>query len=267
MGRKNQKRRRQKNIKNNQKNKQTAGLNFVSNAGRGCYIVRRDIATPDWMLEWEEIDPGEFSGEEEEVPDIAIDTDEFSLSLCNVDSVTKVAYITVYDTKCRGCHGQSLQQGSTTDSKGITNSCITFIVLCPPTTFAHLCYLELPPNQDITELRIESDVQEWNRHPNPSDEHTKVIGFPLQPKAGAGMRSSFLCTQGEGGALTHVSTSLKFVSNCGFVAKLANPKQIFAILRSSFLEICTLSTFRAISGLHCWRSAMAQLFNQKIRTL
>ena len=124
-----------------------------------------------------------------------------------MDNVSKVAYITVYDTKCRGRQGQILLLGSTTDNKRITKSCITFIVLCPPHTFAHLCYLDVPSSQDITDLRIESDVQEWNKHPNPSDEHPKILGFPLQTKTEAvgSMRTSFLCTQGEGGALTHVS--------------------------------------------------------------
>ena len=44
---------------------------------------------------------------------------------------------------------------------------------------------------------MDSDVQAWRRHPMPHDEHSAVVGFPV---GGAG---PFLCTQGEGGALTH----------------------------------------------------------------
>jgi murein DD-endopeptidase MepM/ murein hydrolase activator NlpD len=39
-------------------------------------------------------------------------------------------------------------------------------------------------------------VSKWNEHPNPSDSHPLRIGFPLRG-------GPFLCTQGEGGGLTH----------------------------------------------------------------
>ena len=260
MGRKNQQRRRQRNSKNQNKKKSlSTEWNFVPDAGRGCYIVRRDIATPDWMLEWEDVDPEDFLGEEDEVPDVAIDTDEFSLSLCNVEDITKVAYITVYETTLRGCQGQILAQGSTTDNQGITLACITFIVLCPPHTFAHLCYLDVQPDQDITKLRIESDVQQWNRHPQPSDEHPRLLGFPLQTKSGAdsNMCQSFLCTQGEGGALTHFfSGNLHAID---FSCEIGTP--LLAVGSGTVIQSKDTNSLTgiAVSNLFEWNSILIQL--------
>lgn len=187
---------RKKNQKNRRKGKQNKKpeWNFLPKAGPGCYIARKDLS-PNWMIEWEDVDPEEFD-EEEEVPDVAIDTEEQTLSLCNIEDFTQIAYITVFETRILGSNGKELKQGTTTDNQGVTLPCVTFIVLCPPRVFAHLCFLDVPSGQDITQIRIESDVREWNQHPNPSDEHPKKMGFPLS-------RGPFLCTQGENGELTH----------------------------------------------------------------
>jgi hypothetical protein len=196
--------------------------NFLLEAGKGCYIARRDDS-PDWLLEWEDVDPEEFRKDDatenddepvmEEVPDIAVDVEEQTLSVCNIDNYTKVAYVTVYETKIVGAHGRQLTPGSTITNEGTENSCITFIVLCPPCVFVHLCYLDVPPDVDITSLRIESDVSRWNQHPNPNDEHPFRIGFPLgkvQPTPPSPVatqlektKAAFLCTQGEAGERTH----------------------------------------------------------------
>ncbi|KAL3903668.1 MAG: hypothetical protein SGARI_005273 [Bacillariaceae sp.] len=183
--------------------------NFVSEAGPGCYIARRD-ASPPWLLEWEDVDPNEFSTKEE-IPDVAIDTDENTLSVCNIDECHKVAYVTVYETKVVGADGVELRQGISTDNQGVTQSCATFIVLCPPRVFVHLCVLAPTGNKDIVDVKIESDVSRWQQHPKPNDEHPFRIGFPLGkiPVNGGDSDNmdsenpSFLCTQGENGELTH----------------------------------------------------------------
>jgi hypothetical protein len=167
----------------------TQSQNFVDDAGRGCYIVRED--NPGNIIELEKVDPGEYDGSQ--VPDIAVDPDEKTLSLCNVDSVSKVAYVTVYETRCFGGDFKELLQGSTRDNSGEANACLTFIILCPPNVFVHLCYME---TEDVLSVRIESDVQPWKRHPSPDDCHGLVIGYPLA-------EGPFLCTQGENGHLTH----------------------------------------------------------------
>jgi hypothetical protein len=261
--------------------------NFVSDAGPGCYIVRKEeaaatTASIEWMLGWEDIDPTDFEGDS--VPDIAVDTEEFTLSLCNVDAVYKVAYITVYDTKLLGRRGQVLPQGSTTDNQGQTLPCITFIVLCPPHTFCHLCYIDVPPEQqqkqqqdeeplDITDLlRIESDVQEWNQHPTPNDEHPQRLGFPLQCNSsstsaaipGDGNSSpttssfAFLCTQGELGYLTHFfSGNLHAID---FRCPIGTP--LLAVANGIVVtakDSNTLLTGIAVTNLFEWNSILLQL--------
>jgi Peptidase family M23 len=172
--------------------------NFDGAAGPGCHIARH----PDdqggressWVIEWEPIDPSDY--DEDEVPDLALE--EGILTLCNIHGHHVVAYITVYETQLRGRDGHVLVRGATTDDGGTTQVCTTLIVLCPPQTFVHLCSVDdgrIRNNPDL--LNLDSDVQEWRRHPRPEDAHAQSIRFPLQ---GDG---PFLCTQGVGGHLTH----------------------------------------------------------------
>ena len=260
---------------NNQKKKEWT--NFVSEAGPGCYIVRRRTRNEelrnlkndeDWIIEWEDIDPTEFEGEEDNVPDVAIDTDERTLSFCNVENETKVAYISVYDTKCIGSNRQVLRQGSTTDNNGITNSCVTFIVLCPSYTFVHLCYLDIMPDADITQTRIESDVQEWNQHPNPQDEHPMSLGFPLgqcddgdakedDDEKQSKSSSSYLCTQGVDGELTHFfSGNLHAID---FRCPIGTP--LLAVADGTVIESTDNNTLTgiAVSNLFEWNSVIIQV--------
>jgi hypothetical protein len=53
------------------------------------------------------------------------------------------------------------------------------------------------PCPAVPTSEIDSDVQEWHKHPAPEDEHPLVVFFPV------GGPGPFLCTQGEGGSLTH----------------------------------------------------------------
>ncbi|VEU34527.1 unnamed protein product [Pseudo-nitzschia multistriata] len=198
--------------KNHKKKKERPAArdpNFVSEAGPGCFIARRGGVgdaqeAPDWMIGWEDVDPADFveDGEALEVPDIALDPEECTVSVCNLDAHTKVAYVTVFETAVIGAHGRELTPGSTTDNDGKTLRCVTFVVLCPPFVFAHLGYLDLPEGRDLSSVVIESDVSEWRKHPDPSDEHPCLLGFPLGQAPGT-TTASYLCTQGEDGELTH----------------------------------------------------------------
>lgn len=238
--------------------------NFVAEAGPGCYIARRDIKN-DWLIEWEDIGPEEFD-EGEEVPDVAIDVDEKTLSLCNVDECCKIAYITVYEARVLGRKGQEIPQGSTTDNNGTELPCVTFIVLCPPLVFAHLCFIDpaggLEDNdnadittKDITDVRIESDVREWNRHPNPSDEHPKVLDFPLSG-------GPFLCTQGEGGELTHFFSgnlhALDFACPVGTPLVAVEDGIVIDVKQSNTL------TGVAVSNLFEWNSIMLRIVDDEV---
>lgn len=171
------------------------GWNFVLDAGPGCHIARKDdAAASKWVLEWEDVDVDEFEGET--IPDLAIDPEESTLTLCNVRKEYVVAYISVYETILRDREGQAMQQGTTTDNQNVSQPCTTLIVLCPPCTFAHLCYLDLPADGSLENLRLDSDVQEWSKHSDAADTHSQTIGFPLQG-------GPYRCTQGESGHLTH----------------------------------------------------------------
>jgi len=103
--------------------------------------------------------------------------------------------------------------------------CTTFIVLCPPQTYVHLC--SLAPNQQIlasstsdekvpitswSQIEIESDVQAWSYHPNTDDEHPYLMHFPfargreLSDDDDDDVDSTtpaYQCTQSENGQLTH----------------------------------------------------------------
>ena len=324
MGKKKSSKRNNKNGKHKNgtttKNGKNAALsNFVSEAGPGCFIVRRDDP-PDWLIEWEDVDADEFldddvgndhanSNHDEDnnndndndenmgVPDVAIDTDEHTLSVCNVSRrTTKVAYVSVYDAVCFAKDGKTqLTQGSTTDNNGQTSNCITFIVLCPPETFCHLVYLAPSPsssqqNFDLTSIRIESDVSPWTVHPNPDDEHPFRIGFPLGRKNcdnrtlthsnvdGKGSSNNdeisiadsndndcavnsaeegFLCTQGEGGRLTH------FFSGNQHAVDFRCPvgTELLAVADGVVVEVCDKNTLTGISvnNLFEWNNILLEI--------
>lgn len=173
----------------------TKRMNFVADAGPGCHVAVPGV--PSFVLDWERIDPNEY--DDTIVPDIGIDPDKRTITLCNIDDSVKMAYITVFRTKLRGKYS-ILRQGETTMDKskqGETTNiipCTTLIVQCPAYTFCHLCHFECDPHS----LSLESDVQVWNEHPDVADTCDRILAFPIRSD------TSLLCTQGEGGQLTHV---------------------------------------------------------------
>lgn len=106
-------------------------------------------------------------------------------------------YVTVYECPVLGRGGKLLKDASTTDNDGCTRRCTTFILLVPPQTILHVCRLDPPRNLSLSSIDIDSDVSDWNQHPAPDDEHPMVLLFPLDGEG------PYLCTQGEGGSLTH----------------------------------------------------------------
>lgn len=230
--------------------------NFVSEAGPGCYIARRDLPmVSDWILEFEDVDKDDYK--EGEVPELAIDPEEGTLSVCNTRDQPIIAYITVYDTQLKGRNGVPLKQGSTTNKQGATKACVTFVVLCPPQVFAHLCHLEVPKGTDLfQDVELESDVQEWNRHPDPLVHHDSPLGFPLQG-------GPFLCTQGVGGQLTHFFSgnlhAIDFRAPCG--------TPILAVADGTVVESKDDNTLTgiAVSNLFEWNTIMLQVYTKEER--
>jgi Peptidase family M23 len=237
--------------------------NFLSAAGPGCHIARPDLFNSqstnqqqlDWVLEWEAVAADEFG--DDEVPDLAVDPEEHTLTLCNTDACYKVAYITVFDCPLRGRDGRVLTPGTTTRNdalSGSSKSCTTLIVLCPPHTFCHLCYL--PDTISPASLVLESDVQEWSQHPNPADTHCQSIGFPLQI---SDQCPTFLCTQGVGGCLTHF-----FAGNLhaiDFQCPIGTP--LLAVGKGTVVSVkvnCNVTGI-AVTNLFSWNSILLKLEN------
>lgn len=216
------------------------------------------------MIEWEDVSSEGFGPDE--VPELAMDPDERTLSVCNTRTESIVAYITIYETKLRGRHGRLLTMGSTTNNEGVTRDCITFIVLCPPKVFAHLCYLDVSNDVDLfQDIDLESDVQEWNRHPKPLDHHPLALGFPLQSvsssdnddAAASSTNTTFLCTQGVGGQLTHFFNGNLHAID--FRCSIGTP--ILAVGDGIVLEAKDHNTLTgiAVSNLFEWNTIMLQL--------
>ena len=170
----------------------SSSSNVCPSAGPGCHVARKDN-TGDWVIEWESVDAGDY--DVDEVPDIAMDPEERTLSLCNMDNNhSKVAYMTVFGTRLINAQGQLMEQGTTDDGNSGPLPCTTLIVLCPPGTFCHLCFIESLPN-----LNIESDVQVWKQHPDPADTADRAVSFPFRNSE----NEAFLCSQSENAVLTH----------------------------------------------------------------
>ncbi|CAB9519629.1 Peptidase family M23 [Seminavis robusta] len=209
------------NKKKRKKKKATAATttptdsNFVSSAGPGCYIARRSSvssssgSTSDWVLEWEDVSSDDFDQDEDEIPELALDPEEQTLSVCNMNKYPLIAYISILgDNTClKDKQGRTMTPGTTTNNQGLTQPCVTLIVLCPPKVFCHLCHFQLQSSHEhvdqdmLSQIQLESDVQQWNVHPHPHDQHDLPLAFPLQTTLPDS--TSFLCTQGEGGQLTH----------------------------------------------------------------
>ena len=241
---------------------------FVSSAGVGCHI-ELDVARAresSWMLGAEAVDLDEYS-DDAVFPDVAIDVDASDgeeeeeeegadagaprLSATNAGGgdVVKVAYITVYDVVCVGKGGKVLAQGATVDNDGQKSLVTTFIVLVPPRAMAHLCRLRLD-GKDVRDVRIDSDFRPWSMHPKPFDTHTQSVAFPLQG-------DRFLCTQSEGGELTHFFAgnlhAVDFRCDVGTPIVAAGDGVVVEVNDSNTL------TGIAVSNLFKWNSIVIQL--------
>ncbi|GKY99259.1 hypothetical protein MPSEU_000881100 [Mayamaea pseudoterrestris] len=235
--------------------------NFVSDAGPGCHIARPRSAhsmqdQDEWILGWEAIDPQEYGDDENDVPDVAIDPDsQYTLTLCNVRDKYVVAYITLYDhLQLCDKHNKLLAAGTSSDKNGVTRSCTTLIILCPPRTFAHLGRLVMEDNHEnisLENLPLESDVSIHLPHPHPNDTHSQSIAFPLG-------NCQYLCTQGEDGILTHFLAGNHHAID--LECRVGTP--LLAVGSGIVIDLCednTLVSGIAVSNLYNWNSIMLKL--------
>lgn len=157
--------------------------------------------------------------------------------------------MTVYDNPVLDRDGTPFPVGRTTDNDGETRECVTFILLVPPMTIVHAATLTDASSE------IDSDVQDWCRHPAPDDEHPLVIGFPLG--VSEGKPGPWLCTQGEGGSLTHF-----FSGNLHAVDfRCDEGTELLAVGAGTVVEVSQDNTLTgvAVSNLFKWNSVMIQL--------
>ena len=72
--------------------------NFIPSTGSGCYIAQRNssVVSDSWIIGWEDVDPFELYGEEGGEVDLAIDTEERTLTLV---IITKKTHITRLEAK------------------------------------------------------------------------------------------------------------------------------------------------------------------------
>lgn len=158
--------------------------------------------------------------------------------------------MTVYDNPVLDRDGNPFPSGHSTDNDGKTRRCVTFILLVPPKTIVHAATLTEPTSE------IDSDVQDWSVHPAPDDEHPLVLGFPLGATEGTSP-GPWLCTQGEGGSLTHFfSGNLHAVD---FRCEEGTP--LLAVGAGTVVEVSQENTLTgvAVSNLFKWNSVMIQL--------
>jgi len=197
------------------------------------YMYKHTVEQYPWLIGIERFDSSDYHPEDlENIPDVAMDDEEMILTLTNVtQSTTKICYVTVYDVDVCDIDGNVLKSGVSSittsvkdegaNSKTTTTkerTCTTFIILCPPQTFVHLCSLAPNQTQDdsttpITswsQIDIESDIQPWSFHPNIGDEHTYKLHFPfhgLSEEDGSSevvdTTTAYQCTQSCDGQLTH----------------------------------------------------------------
>ena len=228
----------------------TDSSNFVPDAGPGCYIARRYVEN-DWLIQWQDdVDYTDFGCAE--IPDVALDPDEQTVTFCNVSDQYKVSYITIYEANVRGRERQVLQNGTVVGKDGREKECLTFVILCPPKTFCHLCYVDVPPDKSIMDIVIDSDVQEWSRHTKPNDEHPLKLAFPLEG-------GPFMCTQSEGGHLTHFfSGNLHAID---FACDIGTP--ILAVADGVVIDVREENTLTgiAVSNLFEWNSILIEVNN------
>lgn len=286
----------------------TNNNNFVLNAGNGCHIARKDLIdnnNNNWIIDWEDIDIYDYIDDvidddqnNYNFPDIAIDYNDekelWILSLCNLRSKNSVvAYITIYETTLYNCNYQSLSKGTIIDEQQNTKICTTLIILCPPCTFVHLCYIDIPFTASsalspFDYIQMENDVQIWNEHLNPNDTHIHTISFPLLSTStstsspstrSAGIDhsdiddndhhehdtsvssehdESFLCTQGIDGILTHffIGNLHAYDFRCPIGTLIcAVGNGIVIDVQDSYHHITGIAT----SNLYHWNSIMIQL--------
>jgi len=180
--------------------------NFVPSAGQGCHIAH---GAARWQLGSERYRRARATSlsfahhrcrrSDYEagavLPDLALDEDSGRLTAVNTQGESRVFYVSTRH-ECFDGQGRQLAAGIwRREETPVEEPCTTFVLLLPPRTLFHVCYVRVPEGEGPD---LHSDVQALSRHPSPEGSDAE-FAYPF-PLGGGG---PFLCTQGEGGVLSH----------------------------------------------------------------
>jgi len=126
--------------------------------------------------------------------------------------------------------------------------CTTFVLLLPPRTLFHVCYLRVPAGEQAD---LHSDVQALSRHASPDAfDPAHCYAFPLCSGA------EYLCTQGEGGALSHFFAETQHAVD--FRCAVGTPLLALAGGVIHSLQVAHSCSGCHVSNLFSWNSIMVR---------
>ncbi len=227
--------------------------NVVKDAHKACYLSIPDGSGeyPAWIIGVER-----FQEAGAEVPDISIDPDDGTLSVINVSNSPRSYFVTVENCA-------AIIDGVGTDIvKQCNRDYVTFVVLVNGGYILDL--VQLVPkgprkrfSQNLPSISVSSDIQDYvplELRP-PVSAPIDIDQFPL--KSDGLTNSQFLCTQGEGGALTHFAHAGTFYA-VGFRCPISTP--IVAVFRGKvkYIRNDTMESGVHVRHLFVWNSVMIE---------
>jgi hypothetical protein len=217
-------------------------IGVVGASCRGCHIAHQDFPVNWPVFGFERLDREAFGlGEHDEVPDMTMDEDGV-LTVLNASSTRRKSFYISTSCPCFDAAGMPLAQADFVDSEGKKGKCATLILTLAPLSALAVCRVE---GSDLF-----SHVSELPEEQSKADAIPHRLGFPL---SGEG---PFLCSQSEGGQLSHFGVQR-------FAVDLECPlgTLVVAVGDGQVLEVRDSETCRGphAENLFHWNSIMLQL--------
>ncbi len=170
---------------------------FVESSMPGCHVAMEESKWIIGSSKWEADEINDV-----DIPDLCIDPATKILSVINThEELSMSAYISLGETILASDRiGKVLEPGRQVDESGKQSQVTTIIATVRPTTELEICTLHISDLQACGDmaLDINSDVQFIQPHPCSQEWFSeRTYQFPL------GGEGPFLCSQSEGGALSH----------------------------------------------------------------
>lgn len=226
-------------------------VNVLSEAHPGCFLALPDDdgVYPGWVMG---IDT--FDGESDEIPDISIDPDDGTLSIINISEGARTYFVSVENS------GAILDQDGNDLLGSSGREYVTFVALVGGGRILDL--VQLVPkgsrkhfSRNLSTISISSDIQEY--FPPlmgvPTSDGIDIDQFPLSSSSG----SKYLCTQGEGGSLTHFAHAGTFFA-VDFRCPVGTPIVAVFSGRVKTIRNDTSSSGVHVRNLFAWNSIMLE---------